>query len=191
MAQLVNNNSEYYRDPLHSPSAPNNAEEAYQAFAATVLSVDWEREVVSLVDLRTNSVLVDVNILPCVANSGESTDVTMPEEGSTYLCLPVQYTKGYMRVALVTPILTDTVRAKDAIGYRLLDKTPVYNIPRSAIRIYVLRLHRKEGRWLGQVFTGFEPRLAQHSSSSMDADDRTTSDIHRLRVDLSRLCEPP
>lgn len=125
MPRLVNNNAERYRDALHAPS---REQEAYQAFLATVLSVDWEREVVSLVDLRTNSVLVDVNIFPCISNSNESTDISMPEEGSTYLCVPVQYTKGYMKVALVTPVLTDTVRAKDAIGYRLLDKTPGYNV---------------------------------------------------------------
>ena len=124
MSRLVNNNAERYRDALHSPS---REQEAYQAFVATVLSVDWEREVVSLVDLRTNSILVDVNILPCHSNSNESTDISMPEEGATYLCVPVQYTKGYMKVALVTPILTDTVRAKDATAYRLLDKTPGYS----------------------------------------------------------------
>lgn len=124
-SQLVYNSGDQYPEALH---APGKIEEAYQVFQATVLSVDWEREVVTLVDLRTNSILTDVNIISCNANSNESTDIVMPEEGSTYLCVPVQYTKGFMRVALITPILTDTLRAKDAIGYRLLDKTPGYNV---------------------------------------------------------------
>src|ERR1017187_5144955 len=123
--ELVNDNSLDYRENLHAPS---HADEAYQVFAAIVLSVDWEREVVTLQDLRTNSTLSEVAVIACNSSSTESTDVVMPEEGSTYLCVPIQYTKGFMQVALLTPIMSGSIRAKDAIGYRLLDKTPGYNV---------------------------------------------------------------
>jgi hypothetical protein len=161
---LVNDNSVFYKESLH---ATGKTEEAYQVFAATVLSVDWEREVVTLQDLRTNSVLAEVGVIPCGANSNESTDLTMPEEGSTYLCVPIQYTKGYMKVALITPILTDTSRAKDAIGYRLLDKTPGYST-------------RKRGNFRKAYPGQHSVSMASGYTEKTDAGwDRATQDMSR------------
>jgi len=121
---LVNDNSKYYRK---SPHTPDHSEEQNQLFTATVLTVDWERGVVTLQDIRTNSTLRDVSVVPANSSSTESTDITMPEEGSTYLCAPIHYSGGHMKVALITPILTDVVRAQDAIGFKLSTITPVYN----------------------------------------------------------------
>ena len=121
---LVNDNSSFYRDHLH---VATKQEEAFQVFLGVVMSVDMEREVVTVQDLRTGTIITDISIIPANSNSNESTDVQMPEEGSTYLCVPTQYTNGFMKVALITPVMTDTSRAKDAIGYKLLSKTPEYN----------------------------------------------------------------
>jgi hypothetical protein len=168
---LVNDNSNMYRGQLHSPT---HAEEAYQVFAAIVLSVDWEREVVTLQDLRTNSTIQDVGIFPANANSTESTDVQMPEEGSTYLCVPVQYTKGFMKVALITPIVTDTQRTKDAIGFKLLDITPGYN-------------RRKRGNFR-KAYPG-QRAVSMSSGYTEKTDigwDKSTPDLTRDKLDSSR-----
>jgi hypothetical protein len=136
-------------------------------FIATVLSVDWERGVVTLQDSRTNSNLQDISVISCVSNSTESTDITMPEEGATYLCVPIQYTKGYMKVALLTPILTDIQRARDTIGYRLLDNTPGYNV-------------RKRGN-LRKAYPG------QHSiSMSSGYTEKTDGGWDKASQDMSR-----
>jgi hypothetical protein len=113
-----------YRPPLH---AAQRSEEQFQVFIGTILTIDWEAGIATIKDTRTGSILRDINVLPATSNSSESTDVSVPEEGSSYLCVPLFYDGGYQQIALLTPILTDMQRARDAIAYKLAVTIPTVN----------------------------------------------------------------
>jgi hypothetical protein len=121
---LITTRANTYRPPLH---AAQRSEEQFQVFIGTILTLDWERGVASLIDTRTGTVLRDVNVISAAANSSESTDISMPEEGASFLCVPTFYDNGYMQVALITPILTDVQRAQDVIAYKLGTNIPTVN----------------------------------------------------------------
>src|ERR1700739_585432 len=168
---LVNDNSQYYRKPVHTP---DHSEEQSQLFTATILTLDWERGVATLQDTRTNSTLKEVSVFPATSNSTESTDVTMPEEGSTYLCAPIYFSGGHMKVALVTPILTDTVRSQDAIAYKLATITPGLNRRRRG-------LYRKA--YPGQRAVSMSSGYTEKTDIAWD---KSSQDLSRDKLDSFR-----
>jgi hypothetical protein len=121
---LVTTRANQYRPPVH---AAQRSEEQFQSFIGTILTIDWEAGIATIQDTRTGTYLRDVNVIPAAANSSESTDVSMPEAGSTFLCVPLFYDGGYMQVALVSPVLTDIQRAQDVIAYKLAETIPGVN----------------------------------------------------------------
>lgn len=167
---IVTNNSQQYPDSIHTPRL---GEEQNQLFVATVLTVDWERTVVTLQDIRTGSILREV-MLPAASSSAESTDVVMPEEGSTYLCAPIHYTGGFVKIALITPVVTDKVRAQDAIGYKLSTDTPVYNRRKRG-------LYRKA--YPGQRATSMSSGYTEKTDTGWD---KSAQDLSRDKLDSLR-----
>jgi len=113
-----------YRPPLH---AAQRSEEQFQVFVASILTMDWERGIASLMDTRNGAILREVNILPANSNSAESSDVAMPEEGALFLTVPIFYDNGYVQYALLTPVVTDIQRSQDVIGYNMGTKVPIVN----------------------------------------------------------------
>lgn len=110
-----------------SPHAAQRSEEQFQVFIGKILTFDWEAGIATIMDTRTGSIMRDINVTPATSNSAESTDVSIPEEGATFLCVPMFYDGGYQQIALLTPVLTDLQRAGDAIAYRLAVNIPTAN----------------------------------------------------------------
>jgi hypothetical protein len=120
----INDNSRMYRPAVTERS---REEEQFQIFLARVLTVDYERKICTLEDLRSGTTFANVGIFPANANSFESTDVQMPEQGTTCMCVPIHYDNGFSQIAILNYTLQETTRAIDAIAVRPLDDTPVYN----------------------------------------------------------------
>jgi hypothetical protein len=121
---IINDNSRMYRPGITDRT---REEEQFQVFLGRILTVDHERIVCTLEDLRTKTTYQNVSVWPANSNSFESTDVQMPEEGATCLCVPLHYDGGFSQVAILSYTLQETLRAMDAIAMRPMEEVGVYN----------------------------------------------------------------
>ena len=160
-----------YKDPM---SQHTRDMEEYRVFIGTVMSVDWERHVCSVEDLRTKVVYREVGLLPCTHSSYESTDVQMPEELSKCLCVPVTYVGGHSQIAILAWVVSDAKRALDAIAMKEFEGIPGLN-------------ERKRGNFRkaypGQRASsnveGYSERTNAGWEKSSRGFDRETVDAHR------------
>jgi len=113
-----------YKEPMSSHTRDM---EMFRVFLGTVMSVDWERQVVTVEDLRTRVVYREVGIFPCSHSTYESTDVQMPEEGSTCACVPITYFGGHSQIAILSWTVSHTKQAADSIARKDYDVIPGLN----------------------------------------------------------------
>ena len=91
---------------------------AYMSFPVEVLTVDYERRVLTVQDIQTRSVFSEVTIFPTNASSFTTTDINMPEPGSIGLAFNWQYEAGFRQIAIVCWITSAITPAVDAIAQR-------------------------------------------------------------------------
>ena len=115
MGSLDRDNSRLYRS---DPSSHTRAQEEFQVFLAKVLTVDYERKVCTIEDFRTNRSFIGVSVIPASSSSFETTEVHMPEPGATCLAVPILYDSGFSKIAILSYVALDTLRAQDAIAIR-------------------------------------------------------------------------
>jgi hypothetical protein len=106
-----------YKEP---PLVPTRESEQFQVFLGTVQTVDYERQVCTVMDTRSKVIHTEVAVIPCVSSSFESTDVYMPERGGTCLCVPLFYYGGHSQVAIIGWAMSHIVRARDSVAMREL-----------------------------------------------------------------------
>jgi hypothetical protein len=119
---FVQNNSVHYAP---SPLDRARSEMAYSVFIGRVLSVDHERMVLSLEDVRDGTVYKEVRIFPSEHSSVEATVVHMPEQFSTCVASHIVYTQGYSQVAIISWIMANAVAALDAVAQRPVSGTVI------------------------------------------------------------------
>lgn len=103
------------------PSEFRREDLAYQVFQARVMTVDFERKICTLEDLRTGTYYQEVSIFPANASAFESSDVNMPEQFSTCLAVPIWYRGGFVQVAILAYTLQDANRAQEALAVRPIE----------------------------------------------------------------------
>jgi hypothetical protein len=106
--------------PIYRPTSIERRrdQEEFQLFLGEVLTVDYERKVLTIMDLRTGTPYQNVTRFPANSSSFEGTDVDMPEVGSKALCANVAYAAGFRDVAIVNWVTADTNRAQQGIAVR-------------------------------------------------------------------------
>lgn len=111
----LRDNSRWYRS---DPNQHSRAQEEFQVFVAKVLSVDYERKVCTIEDLRTTTVYVEISVIPANASSFDGTDVQMPESGTMCIAAPLLYAGGFSTVGIISYVMSEANRAQDAIAFR-------------------------------------------------------------------------
>ncbi len=168
---MINNNSQMYGP---SPADLSRNDLQYQVFPAVVLTVDWERKVCTLQNLRTGLSYVEVSIFPAIASDFESTDVFMPTQGTTCVAVPVWWRGGFQQIAILSYQFGDTTHALDAIATRPIEGVSGWSTRKRGT-------YRKawEGQHTTVTSTGFTEKI--------DADwDRSSKDFTRDKVDSDR-----
>jgi hypothetical protein len=109
--------------PTYRPviSERRRDEENYQVFIAEVLTVDEDRKVCTLRDLRTGIAYQQVKLIPANHSSYDGTDVNMPETGSRCAAAHVNANAGFTDVAILAWMTSDTNRAQQGIAIRAID----------------------------------------------------------------------
>jgi hypothetical protein len=93
----------------------------FQVFMAEVLTVDYERKVCTLRDLRNGVAYQQVSLFPSNQSSHEGTDVNMPEQGSRCCAAHVSTQSGFFDVVILSWTVSDTNRAQQGIAMRAID----------------------------------------------------------------------
>lgn len=90
----------------------------YTPFTAVVLSVDYERQVVTIQADKDRLTYSNIRTWPANASSTESTDVNMPEAGSRCVATSLYHNNGFTDVVIVAWIVSNTLPAIDAVANR-------------------------------------------------------------------------
>ena len=148
--------------------------EQFGAFIGTVMSVDWERQVCSVEDLRSRYVYREVGLFPAAHSTFESTDVQMPEEGSTCVCIPINYAGGHAQIAILSWVVAHTKTAVDSIARKDYESIPGLN-------------ERKRGNyrkaWSGDHAVSTSQGYTEKTDTGWD---RSSRGFDREDVDASR-----
>lgn len=114
----VNDNNDLYnlspldrtKDSLH-----------HGLFIVEVLTVDYERRVLTAQDIQTQSIYSEITVFPTNSSSFTGTDIHMPEPGSMGLAMNWHYEAGFRQIAIVSWITSGLLPAVDAIAQRAID----------------------------------------------------------------------
>lgn len=94
---------------------------AFECFPVEVMSVDYERKILTVQDPRDNIVYTDIGIFPAHYSSTEATDVSMPEPGATGLAVPYSYESGFKNLMIIAWVNTQTTSSIDDIAFRNIE----------------------------------------------------------------------
>ena len=149
-------------------------DDMYQPFLARVLTVDYERQVCTIRDDKTNIVYIEVRMMPASYSSIEATSVTMPEEGAACLAIKVGYSNGFSSVAIITYLASDFINNIDSIAHRTLEGIQGWRERRRGT-------YRKA--YPGQQTVSLTGGYSQKIDEGWD---RLTSDFSRDKLDVNR-----
>jgi hypothetical protein len=148
--------------------------EQFAGFLVVVRRVDYESKILTVEDTRTNIVYNQVKIFPTVASSPESTDEVMVQEGAIGLAFFLEGHGSMAELAISTWIVTDTLRAIDAIATRpMTAKDSLHGWTNRNRGVY-----RKAypGQKVSTLSAGFTEKMDEGW-------DRTSSDFSREKLD--------
>jgi hypothetical protein len=119
---MVQDNSIFYPQ---APVTRGRTQLQYEIFIGRVLSVDQERIVLTLEDIRDGVIYKEVNIFPSEHSSVESTTIHMPEQFSMCVACQTLYNQGFSQVTIISWITSSVTKALDAIAQRPISGTVV------------------------------------------------------------------
>lgn len=161
---------------------------AFEVFPVEVLSVDYERKILTVQDPRDNIVYTDVGIFPAHYSSTEATDVSMPEPGATGLAVPYSYESGFKLVMIIAWINTQTVSSIDTVAFRNVEGkeeiTGWTNRRRGSYRKAYPgeRTTVTTGGFSERIYTGWDTQAADWSRDKLDPERRDWTQIAGRKV---------
>src|SRR5580658_5103601 len=114
----VNDNNDLYNI---SPLSRTKDASAFQVFPVEVLTVDYERNVLTAQDLKDQTVYSEITIFPTNASSFTGTDIHMPEPGSIGMAMNWFYEQGFRQIAIICWITSGMRTALDAVAQRAVE----------------------------------------------------------------------
>lgn len=97
---------------------PLREDERYQVFLARVERVDEESKTVAIRDRRNGIIYEDVSAFPANSSSFTSTDVDMPEIGTTCLAATLEWNRGHSHHVVISYLAADTISGLYAVAHR-------------------------------------------------------------------------
>ena len=182
MSVHVKDNSLMYRP---GPTDVSRTEHAHQVFRARVLTVDNERIVCTIQDVRSRAIYSDVDAVPSHASCLEGTDIQMPEVGSSVLAVPIAYDSGYMQIAILTYVAEGTIRGLGAIATRGPEDVGGYNVRHRSIYRKAYPGQKSatySGGYTEKIDTGWDRSSRDLSRDKLDPDRREWTRITGRKV---------
>jgi hypothetical protein len=183
----IRENTKYY------PKVPFEREHtriANEVFLVEVLSVDFERRVLTVRDIKDNLIYGDISVFPANTASFESVDINMPEPGAIGVACNWAY-EGTFRF----PIIVAWVQSQVYIGIDAIANRPITG---DSIQGYTDRTrlsYRKAypgsktstytGGFSERIDTAWDRQTADLSRDKLDSDKRQWTQIAGRRVAYS------
>jgi hypothetical protein len=176
---LINNNANMY--PLGTTSRTRENVK-YGMFIGRVLTVDYERKVLTIEDTANDMVYREVTIFPTVSGSNTSISVHMPEQFATGVCTHLEYGGGFSNIAVLCWILVDTTSKIDAIAARPIEGMELQGWSDRQRATYRKAYPGQQtsslsGGYSDRVDTAWDRQSADWSRDRLDSDRRTWTQI--------------
>ena len=117
MSPVKNNQQFYPRQPLDR----HNERLASELYLVEVLSVDYERRVLTLKDIKYNLIYNDVTTFPANISSQEQLDINMPEQGAFGIACNFDYGRGGFKF----PMVVAWVNSQQLLGIDAIANRPL------------------------------------------------------------------
>jgi hypothetical protein len=178
----------------HYPQAPFERDRqrmANELYLVEVLSVDYERRVLTLRDLKNSMIYNEVSMFPANVSSQEEIDINMPEQGAWGIATNYEYGHGGFKFPMVVAwIQQQRLQGIDAIANRPLtgDRIQGYSDRRrlSYRKAYPgSKTATYSGGFSERVDTAWDRQGADFSRDKLDSDKRQWTTIAGRRVTYS------
>jgi len=169
---------------MYQPSALDiqRQQHRFEVFLGRVLSVDYERMVLTIEDIRTGMTFVEVSVFPAGQSSVTQTDVHMPEQFSTCLCAYTMYVNGFAQIAVLSWYLSDTTKGIDTIADRPLSGAEIQGLSDRLRGSYRKAYPGQKtssytGGYTERIDTGWDHAGSDMSRDRLDPESRTWTRI--------------
>lgn len=184
---MIQDNSRQY---VRSELTRNRAQLEYELFIGRVLSVDQERLVLTLEDIRDNTVYKEINFFPAEHSSVESTVVTMPEQFSTCVACHIMYQQGFSQITIISWITSNLTKALDAIATRPVTGSVIQGLSDRLRGTYRKAYPGQKtssytGGYTDKIDNGWDRAGSDMSRDRLDPERRTWTQITGRRVGYS------
>jgi hypothetical protein len=112
----------YVRDnsKLYHPGALDRTKDrlAFEVFVVEVLTIDYERKVLTVEDVRNRLIYTEITAFPAVFSSLEGGETALPEQGARGVACNWVYESGFHDVVILSWLASGSLRTIDAIAFR-------------------------------------------------------------------------
>jgi hypothetical protein len=183
----VRDNTKFYPTP---PFDRTNTRLSTEIFVVEVMSVDFERRVLTVQDVKDNLLYRDITIFPAANASLEGNEQYMPEPGSIGLACNFAYANGYRIVMILSWIQSQLYISVDTIANRVLsgDKVQGYSdrYRGSYRKAYPgQKTASYTGGFTEKIDTAWDRQGNDYSRDKNDSDRRQWTQIAGRRVQYS------
>jgi hypothetical protein len=161
-----------------------------ELYLVEVLSVDYERRVLTIRDMKDNLIYNEVNIFPANTSSSEQLDVNMPEQGALGIACNYDLQGGFKFPMVVSWVQVQAVWGQDAIANRTLsgDRVQGYS-DRRRMSYRKAFPGQKTASYTGgfaeRIDSAWDKQAADLSRDKLDADKRQWTQISGRKVAYS------
>jgi hypothetical protein len=180
-------NTQYYPP---SSLARTREDLKFKPFLGRVLTVDYERKVLTIESLADQTVYKEVTHFPANASSRSTTDVFMPEQGSACVAANLEYQRGFSEVVILSWIVSDAITGVDAVAHRFIESEEIQGWSDRTRGTYRKAYPGQKtasfsGGYAERIDSGWDHSGADYSRDRLDADRRTWTQITGRRVSLT------
>jgi hypothetical protein len=162
-----------------------------EMYLVEVLSVDYERRVLTLRDIKNSMVYNDVTMFPANISSQEQLDMNMPEQGAWGIACNFEFGKGGFKFPMVVAwVQSQRLMGIDAIANRPLtgDKVQGYSDRRRSTYRKAFpgqKTATYTGGYAEKIDSAWDRQSADYSRDKLDADKRQWTRIAGRNVTYS------
>lgn len=185
---MIRDNTKFYPPAPFERTRERMANELY---LVEVLSVDYERRVLTLRDLKNSMIYSEVSMFPANISSQEQLDVNMPEQGAWGIATNYEYGHGGFKFPMIVAwVQQQRLQGIDSIANRPLtgDRIQSYSdrrrmsyrkaFPGSKTSTYT-------GGFSERIDTAWDKQSADLSRDKLDSDKRQWTQIAGRKVSYS------
>ena len=184
---IVEDNRRLYRESLVDR---RRDDVKFKPFIARVLTVDYERHVLTLEEVGTAIIYKEVQWFPASSSSATGGEVYMPEQSSVCVAANIDYTGGFSDTVILSWVNSDTIRHMDAISQRFVEGSELQGYSDRLRGTYRKAFPGQKtssftGGYSEKIDQGWDRLGSDFSRDKLDTDRRTWTQIAARKVTVT------